>query len=166
MHTPELVAELSQACVSSVERSLQVELDYSQETLPFVDHYARLESNPSEEIFSLLAPMVGAYFGEVVRKRAEAGVWEISDDHAEWRLHFPEINMSFNPIGVAAECILQKDVPGWGAHVQVQKRDEEVVRSALNIYGDVRLNDYYTLPIRYEAIEQAYSALQAIREPG
>ena len=36
---PEQIADLARACVDYVKRALHVELDFSAETLPMLDHY-------------------------------------------------------------------------------------------------------------------------------
>ena len=48
----------------------EVELDYTQDTLPILDHYISIiPDRTSEDVLGLVVPMLGAYFGEVVRRR-------------------------------------------------------------------------------------------------
>jgi hypothetical protein len=160
METQTAVIDLTVACVTSVKNAIGMELDLTQETLPILDHYAALLDSPRDEIVSLMAPMCGAYFGEVVRRQLEDGQWVTdADDHAKWRLHFERCSLTFNPIGLALEVILGQDVPDWGAHVQTGPKDQLRVEKALQVFGDVRDRDYYTFSLRFEAIEQAYLGL-------
>jgi len=154
------VIDLTVACVTSVKNATGMELDLSQDTLPILDHYATLIDSPREEIVSLVAPMSGAYFGELLRRLLDDGHWVIDpDEYAEWRLQFERCSLSFNPIGIALEVLLGQDLPGWGTQLQTAPRDQARIERALEVYGDVRDRDYYTFSVRFEAIEQAYLGL-------
>jgi hypothetical protein len=154
------VMDLTVACVTSVKNATGMALDLTQETLPILDHYATLIDSPRDEIVSLLAPMCGAYFGELLRGQLEDGQWVTdADDHSEWRLRFERCSLTFNPIGVALEALLTEDVPDWGAQLRTAPEDQLRVEKALEVFGDVRDRDYYTFSVRFEAIEQAYLGL-------
>ena len=154
------VMDLTVACVTSVKNATGMELDLTQETLPILDHYATLIDSPRDEIMSLLAPMCGAYFGELLRGQLEDGQWVTdADDYSEWRLRFERCSLTFNPIGVALEALLAEDVPDWGAQLRTAPEDQLRVEKALEVFGDVRDRDYYTFSVRFEAIEQAYLCL-------
>ncbi len=160
METESAVLDLTVACVTSVKNATGLELDLTQETLPILDHYAEMADAPRGEVVSLLAPMCGAYFGELVRRELGDGRWEIDEsEHAKWRLSFERCSLSFNPIGVALEVLLGQDVPDWGAHLQTSAEDQLRVKKALEVYGDVRDGDYYSFGVRYEGVEQAYLGL-------
>lgn len=155
-----VVMDLTVACVTSVKNATGMELDLTQDTLPILDHYAELVDSPRDELVSLLAPMSGAYFGELLRRQLEDGLWQIDpEDYTDWRLRFERCSLSFNPIGVALEVLLGQDVPDWGAHLQTAPEDQLRIEQALQVYGDVRDRDYYTFTVRFEAIEQAYLGL-------
>ena len=101
------VAELADACVRYVQEALELELDYTPETLPILDHYlkSRME-DPKEELLSLLAPTAGAYFGEVVRRTVDGARWHCPSGHfAAHRIEFETFFLHFNPIGVAVEFL-------------------------------------------------------------
>ncbi len=152
--------DLTVACVTSVKNATGVELDLTQDTLPILDHYAAIADSPRDEVVSLLAPMSGAYLGELIRRQLQDGEWLTdSDDYAEWRLRFQRCSLTFNPIGVALEVLLGEDVPDWGAHLETAPEDRLRVKKALDVYGDVRDCDYYSFCVRFEAIEQAYLGL-------
>lgn len=154
------VMDLTVASVTSVKNATGMELDLSQDTLPILDHYAELVDAPRDEILSLLAPMSGAYFGELLRRQLDDGEWETDgDDYSQWRLRFERCSLTFNPMGIALEVILGQDIPEWGAHLQAAPQDQLRIKKALDVFGDVRDRDYYTFTVRFEAIEQAYLAL-------
>ena len=165
MENSNAVMDLTIACVTSVKNATGVELDLTQDTLPILDHYAERADSPRDEVVSLLAPMTGAYFGELLRRQLEDGEWLIdSDDYADWRLRFDRCSLALNPIGVALEVLLGEDIPDWGAHLQTAPEDQLRVKKALEVYGDVRDRDFYTFSVRFEAIEQAYLGL--LNNPG
>jgi hypothetical protein len=160
MNANTAVMDLTVASVTSVKNATGMELDLSQDTLPILDHYAGLVDAPREEILSLLAPMSGAYFGELLRRQLDDGEWVTdSDDYRQWRLRFERCSLTFNPLGIALEVILGQDIPEWGAHLQTAPQDQPRIKKALDVFGDVRDRDYYTFSVRFEAIEQAYLAL-------
>lgn len=160
MGTPTDIVDLATACVASVNATVGVELDFSADTLPLLDHYAKqVLDSPEEEIIDLVAPMCGAYFGEVVRRRFEGARWHApKEEHAEWRIEFEHAFLYFNPVGVALDIVLEGDGP-LPSHLQVKQADKELVEHALSVYGDVRESDYYSFSVRLEVIEQVLAAL-------
>jgi hypothetical protein len=154
------VMDLTVACVTSVKNATGMELDLTQDTLPILDHYAELIDSPRDELVSLMAPMSGAYFGELLVRQLEDGKWVTDpDDYTGWRLRFERCTLTFNPIGIALEVLLGQEVPDWGAHLQTAPEDQLRLGKALEVFGDVRDRDYYTFTMRFEAIEQAYLSL-------
>lgn len=152
--------DLTVACVTSVKNATGIELDLTQNTLPVLDHYAQLADSPRDEVASLLGPMCGAYFGELIRRELGDGDWEVDpDDYAKWRLRFERCSLTFNPVGVAIEVLLGRETTDWGAHLQTSPDDAARAKAALQVFGDVRDTDFYTFAVRYEAVEQAYRAL-------
>jgi len=181
MSVPQTVLDLATACRASVLATVGVELDFEPETLPILDHYAKHHRElaagekvrpgkrktktttgkvESDELLGLVAPMCGAYFGEVLRHRFDAMRWHAPDDeHGLWRLEAESVFLFFNPIGTAVEVIEEKDAPGWGAHLRVRPNDREAVRGALELFGDVRDSDYYSFTVRFEVFEQVMETL-------
>ena len=154
------VVDLSGACVAAVQNAVGVELDFTQDTLPVLDHYATLVGSPKTEVVSLLAPMCGAYFGEVLRRHLGDGRWIApSADYSQWRLKFELCSLEINPIGVAVEVLTDSDAPDWGAVLWTDATERALVERALDVYGAVRALDYYTFGVRFEAVEQAHQAL-------
>jgi len=160
METDDAVMDLTVACVTSVRNATGLELDLTQDTLPILDHYGELADSSRDEVVSLIAPMCGAYLGELIRRQLGDGTWHLDpEQHSEWRLAFESCSLRFNPIGVALEVLLGQEVPDWGAHLQMAVEDQLRVKKALEVYGDVGDRDYYTFSVRFEAIEQAYLGL-------
>ena len=154
---PSVVLDLADSCVRFVHRTLGIELDYTPDTLPILDHYLRGAHGVSqEEILGLVAPAAGAYFGEVVRRQLGPSRWHWeSDEFSECRLEFERCFLSFNPIGIALEAVVQSETEGYGSNLALLKEEEALVREALErTGGDVNPDDYFRLAVRYEVIEQ------------
>lgn len=161
---PPAVAELSEACVRYVKEALGLELDYTPETLPIVDHYLRERAHDlGEEAVALLAPVAGAYYGEVVRRALGGARWHAAGDaHRGYRLEFERVFLCFNPLGVAAEVIEQDDAGGWAAHLQLLPEAREAVQDALAQGGPVRHEDYYSFSVRLETLQSVLDVLAGL----
>lgn len=165
---PDVVNDLADACVRFVKRALNIELDYTPDTLPLLDHYLQSASNVSkEDILSLVVPAAGAYFGEVVRRQLGPCRWHwVDGDLANCRLEFERCFLSFNPIGSALGTVLGAEADHYGGHLALLSEDEPLVKESLERVGEVREEDYYRLAVRFEVVEQVVSLLieQAIAQ--
>lgn len=161
--TPEVVQDLADGCVKYVEQATGVELDFTQDTLPVLDHYLeRVPEEAGEEVLALVIPMCGAYFGEVVRRHMPDGRWHVAGEQYErWRVEFNACFLHFNPIGMVLEALMRDDAAGWAAHLSVLEDQREALKQALERLGEVEEDDYYRLAVRFEVIEQAHEQLSA-----
>ena len=100
---PQPVADLASACVRFVGTRYGATLDFSHETLSFVDQWvrdARPELGRRAELMALVQSAAGAYLGEVIR-RAFGGSWLVAEgDASEWKLALSTVYCTFNPIGM------------------------------------------------------------------
>ena len=154
--------DLAAACLTAVESAIGVALDYTQDTLPILDHYFRtteVGEGENDEVLSLMAPICGAYFGEVVRR--ELGMeWHVpSDEYLAWRLEHRGCFLWFNPVGAAIEGLVNAEAAGWNAHLHMLDRDTETVRGALAGLGEIRAEDYFRLTVRYEVLQTAIESM-------
>jgi hypothetical protein len=158
---PEMIQDLAAACVRFVHRALGLELDYTSDTLPLLDHYLRSAHGVSrEEVLKLVVPAAGAYFGEVVRRQLGICHWYVpSDEFSEARLEFEHYFLSFNPLGMALEAVLGEEASGYGSHLELARDERAMVHEALGRAGDVGSEDYYRLAVRYEVLELVTSLL-------
>lgn len=165
MAVPNEVVDLATACIASVNKTVGIELDFTPETLPLLDHYAKeVLDCPEDELLALTGPLCGAYFGEVVRRRFEAARWHApTDEHALWRIEFERVFLYFNPIGVALDVILETNGP-YASELLFDPKDEELITSALGVYNDVRETDYFSFSVRMEALEQVVLRMGAAAE--
>lgn len=154
------VDDLAHSCVAAVQRALAIELDFTQDTLPILDHYVSMAQGTQAEVIELLAPMAGAYFGEVLRRSVGSARWHApGTDYGAYRLEFENAFLHFNPLGMVVESILGAPAEGWNAHLQMLPHERGPVAASLDALGSVRDSDYYRLSLRFEAVEQVYLVL-------
>lgn len=165
---PAQILEWADACRGFVKDALGIELDFTPETLPLLDHYVRSKAKPaSEEVQQLLMPPLGAYFGEVVRRRldSEGARWHApGEDFEQYRLEFESFFLHFNPLGVVLEVLRDEDTPGYGAHFQMLDDARSHVESVLSTSPEITADDYYTFTMRYETLELIVSVLLGLEE--
>jgi hypothetical protein len=160
---PPEIRDWAEACRTFTKDALGLELDYTPETLPLLDHYVRTKAKPaSDEVRELLTPPLGAYFGEVIRRSLDVdGVrWHAAgDDYRSYRLECDAFFLHFNPLGVALEVLTEEDAEGYGAHFQLLDEARATVEAALADSDSVSAEDYYTFTMRYETLELVSSIL-------
>jgi len=160
------LADLAQGCVRFVKEALGIELDFTGDTLPVLDHYVRSRAEAArDEVLALLAPAAGAYFGEVVRRSFGAVHWDaVGSDYRNHRLSFEPFTLSFNPIGTAVEVITGAEATDWNAHFTVSENTRAAVEQSLQNTAPVDERDYYTFSVRFEALQQIADLLGALQE--
>ena len=145
-----------------VRRVLGVELDGSDTSLAFVDHYleeTRKGGPIKDEVLELVAPAVGSYFGEVAIEHF-GGYWVAEgDDPATWRVELDPVELRFYPIGMAAEALRQDEVEGYDASFTTKPMWMELLGDALARVPPVEEDYYYSLTGRLETIEHAVSII-------
>lgn len=159
---PAPVVDLAAACVRFVTQRYRVPLDFTPDTLSLVDQYvrdARLELKEKPETLALVQGAVGAYLGEVIRL-AHGGVWRAEGEESSWRVLMTRVFLSFNPIGMAREALLLEEAEGWGAHLEVDAAEREVVDRRLSALPETDLAEYYLPTTRFDVVQIAADALR------
>lgn len=162
--SPEPVRELSRACEDYVARTVGFELDYSLETLPVLDEYARVVRESVEErpeMLDLLARALGAYFGEVLCKNL-GGFWRLpSNNIVDWQVCLTHAFAWMNPIGAAYDALVgSSEHAGPSSQIRVLPEDRERVRDRLGQLADVDEEEYYRLSTRHEVLELVIDELR------
>jgi len=165
--TPAAVEDLALGAFRLVKQGLDLELDFSMETLPILDHYLSTlreadDGEPDEKQIAVVGPCAGAYFGEVCRRTLPGLAWalpEEPDAYREWRLEAASQRLTFNPIGAALEAVFCEPLAEWHAHLELAPDARAKVDAALENAGPVREDDFYRLAVRHEALDVALSAL-------
>jgi hypothetical protein len=166
--TPPEVTTFMVALRDYVRRAIGMEapLDGSEESLAYLDHYVtktRAGKPISDEVLALVAPALGAYFGEVAIARF-GGRWVIEgEDPSSWRVELEpgevQAGLTFRPAGMAAEALRHDEVEGWDASLSTAPEMLGPLGEALAASPPVDEDYYYSLTGRLETIEQALDIL-------
>lgn len=186
---PDRVRELAEGCVVFVERALGVKLDYEAETLSVLDHYVeegRKAAREKPETAILLAHTVGAYFGEVVRRRYPSWWRAEGDDPSFYRIELEPVYLSFSPVQLIADAIFrpeEKDKENEpeedggaespplpanveesaGERLELDEADQQAVAARLAELPAVSEREFYAPSTRLEVIDIAVDAIRARR---
>lgn len=162
---PQEIVALAEQCVREIEASVGIAPDYTLETLPLLDHHVTLakqklllEPASPAKLEELAAPM-GAYLGEVARRRRAMQWFCPPGDLRRWRLELTNVLLTWNPVGAVVEALLTADAPGWGATLRMHPDDRKVAESALEMMPEVAPEDYYAPSSRLEVQEIVADAL-------
>jgi hypothetical protein len=114
--SPAVVLEHAASCVRFVLVAFKLELDFTRETLPLLDHYleqARGSVRERPETLPLVASAAGAYLGEVVRRLHPC--WWRADSHnsLEWRLEFRDVHLCFHPVQIFYSALTRPPESPW-----------------------------------------------------
>lgn len=156
---PEPIAELAEACRQYVLTALGVELDFTPETLPVLDHYlttARAGLAERPELEQLLGRSAGAYFGEVLR-RSVPSFWRIpSGDIHDWQICGQNVYLAINPFGVAWDALLGgSEHAGPCSDLQLDAAERGAVERRLAELPEVPEQEYWLLSTRLEVLQIA-----------
>jgi hypothetical protein len=154
---PEVIDDLAAACVRFVHDTIKVELDFTPETLPLLDHYlgvAREIVAEKLELRELIFRAAGAYFGEVLRRRLN-GYWLMpTEDVHSWRVCGRHVFLAVNPVGVIAEAIAEsEDSGGPSGALRLARADRDDVAQRLAEVPSLPENEFFLTSTRLEVID-------------
>lgn len=160
---PTEIAELAQTGQSYVERALDVEIDFQPETLAMLDHYAnsvRAEVAKNAALGAVVAPALGAYFGEVVRARLR-GFWRVpSANPHDWSVCSRVVFLAINPIGVGYDAVYgSNEHDGPRSALRIAPEDTEYLDQRLAALPQVSEDEFFSFTTRFEVLEVALEAL-------
>ena len=126
---PHAVQDLAESCVRFVERSIGFKLDFEPETLPVLDHYiekAREETKDRKEARPLLAQAIGAYLGEIARRKFH-GFWRLEDEYdpRSWRVELEPVYLILRPIELATRALDLPPTPPRDVSPIRERKDDE-----------------------------------------
>ncbi len=168
--TPDEIIELVVVCVNFVRDALGVELDFTPETLPILDHYllaARETITDRLELRELVWRCAGAYYGELVRRRYN-GFWHLPNaDVHTWRVNQRRVLLSFNPVGVVAEAMAgSEDSEGPTGALRLARPDQEEIARRLAEMPPLPEDQFYLLSTRLEVIDTVVEHLRVRMDQG
>lgn len=163
---PPRIRDLAEACVRFVHGAVGVQLDYTAETLPLLDHYledARKAAAARPETAPLVAHAAGAYFGEVVRRRHRSWWRADGDDPAFYRIELSEVYLAFSPVALIADALVRTSEEEGGdmAHFELEEGDRAAVAERLADLPEVPVDEYYAPSTRLEVIDIVVDAIRS-----
>jgi hypothetical protein len=163
---PERIETFVAAARDYLRRTLNLELDGSETSLAYVDHYiekTRSAGPLKDEVLALVAPALGAYLGQVAIAKF-GGKWSgDTENPAGWQVELEPVELRFHPVGMAAEALRQDEVPGYDASFATSKAMTPMLEDALSRIPPVEESYYYSLTGRLETIEHAVDVLTDIQ---
>ena len=163
--TPDQVSEYVRAAVEFVRRAVGMVLDGSDESLAVLDHYVAQVPRDKPAIVARVAPAVGAYFGEVVRRRF-GGVWTLDGEPSAWRLTLEGDVLSFAPVGMAAAAVCRAEVEGFDSEMALAPAYRDDIEAVLELAAPVTEEYFYSLTGRFEAIQHVLDLVAGLRARG
>jgi hypothetical protein len=162
---PETVHELAVNCVQFVQAAVGMQLDFTHETLPILDHYARIarqEVATRPEAAPLLAQAMGAYFGQVVAAEL-TGFWRAVDaDTNQWLLCLQPVFLALNPVGVGFDVLFcGTDHAGPSSELRLAQQDREMVELRIAALPETSEEDYFTFSTRFDVVQIATEVLRS-----
>jgi hypothetical protein len=157
---PPKVAEFVQRALAAVKASVGLDLEFDSDTLPLLDHYLRELPGNKPETAALIAAMVGAYFGETVRK-CHGGRWKSeTEDPAQWRVVMPG-GLSFSPVRLALAAILEDEREEGNPDFQAPPLLMAELERSMERMGAVTTREYYALSCRFDTLEHLQEVMLA-----
>lgn len=160
---PEPIPDYVTACLEYVRRALKVDLDFTPETLPLLDHYITLSRETIKErpeLAPLITRAAGAYFGELVRARV-SGFWRVPTINVhDWAVCSDRVFLWFNPIGTAYDALYaNNEHDGPRSMLRVSPEDHELLAQRLAILPPVPEDEFFSFSTRFEVLEVASETL-------
>ena len=162
---PEPIPDYVTACLEYVRRALKVDLDFTPDTLPLLDHYALLSRETIKdrpELAPLITRAAGAYFGELVRGRL-GGFWRVPTINVhDWSVCSSSVFLWFNPIGTAFDALYGgTDHSGPRSMLRVAPEEHEFLAQRLAALPPVPEDEFFSFSTRFEVLEVATETLHA-----
>lgn len=160
---PPDVNDLALACVSYVERSLGVTLDFTSDTLSVLDHYlAEAKRVDRPEAQEIVARAAAAYFGEVLRRRFECWWFAEGDDITTYQVRFGPVYLAVQPYALTATALgLGADDDRDLAGLVIDEDEIEVIGAHLAALPEVTEEEFTKMTTRFDVLEIVVDQLKA-----
>lgn len=164
---PPEVSDLATAAVRFVQRSVGVELDFTVETLPILDHYlaearGTLQGKDRETLL-VVAHAAGAYLGEVIRRRFPS-FWVLTPaDPTEHRVQFMRLFLTVKPVTWVLEALEWTEADGAAGELGLvlDAEDRAFVTPRLAELPEVDDEEFVRPSTRVEVLDIVVDAITA-----
>lgn len=161
---PSSVDELAASCVDYVKRAMGVELDFTSDTLPLLDHYLQDAGRTAQghrDALELIAQTAGAYFGGVLQRRFDCW-WVKEGEPSSWVLRFREVYLEICPHALIVAALglpIPQDAPEVG--FLIDPDDVEFISAYLAASPPVSEEEFIRMTTRYDVLETVVDQLKA-----
>ena len=186
--SPARLTELSHAACEYVQRATSLDLDHSEESLAYVDHYLRLVRDGAPlkpEVADLVAAATGVYLGETMIARfggrwlaipldpsqaeqADTPVLDSIDDPSGWRVELEAAPLICDPLMWARHALrsdhkeAEDDDASEGGLVAPARLMEQLA-AALARLPPVSEEYFYSLTGRFDTVSYIVEILASLR---
>jgi hypothetical protein len=150
---PAIVADLVRDVQRAVAGALGVEPDLTAETLPLVDRYLRVTvSAMAADERAERVGAIGAYFGEVARRKLDGRWARLEHGPSSWRLELSSCFLHFLPFGMVGESLLGCESEEYDGTFATLDELHDELQQALQNAPPMPEDEYYSLAGRLEIL--------------
>ncbi len=151
------IEEYAKQAIVYVRNATSVDLDYTHETLPLLDHVLTNASNERESVQELMAETAAAYFGKVLVKAFD-GTWDTDGEVANVSIP-PGITVT--PLAMAWAAITKSDSgPNHAYSLEIASGYKAAAKELLAAMAPQTEEVYYSLGGRFDALFHLCSVLR------
>lgn len=185
--SPARLTELSHAACEYVARATSLDLDHSEESLAYVDHYLRLVRDGTQlkpEVADLVAAAMGVYLGETMIARfggrwlaipmepshteqADTPLLDSIDDPMGWRVELEAAPLVCDPLSWARQALRsdheEEDDADDSGGLVAPSSVMEPLQAALARLPPVSEEYFYSLTGRFETVSYLVEILASLR---
>jgi hypothetical protein len=160
---PKVVKDFIANGLDLIKNSLSFDLDFTSETLPFVDHYLKTINSEKDDIQFLVACGTGAYLGETMRQ-LWGGKWFVENENEPqtWQIRFVSAPLAINPVSIVYNVIKKDESVAIGAYLNVPPNSRELLQDAMDNTAMVSLDVYYSICGQFDGVQFALDFLSEI----
>lgn len=150
---PAEVAGLVEDVCAAVQQAFGARPDLTPETLPLVDGYLRevVADLPVEEREERVVA-VGAYFGEVARRKLEARWSRLEREPHSWRVELSSCFLHFGPVGMAGESLVGCESEQYDGTFGTLDELHDELAEMLSSSPQIPEDEYFSLAGRLEVL--------------
>lgn len=152
--TPEAQKPFIEGAIDRIQTEYGAKLDFSPDTLPFVDAYLRkIAEELSARDRAEAVEEMGCYFGEVLRRLLN-GRWADEDnDPARWRIELLPCFLYFYPVGMAAEVVMHCESEDYDGSFATNKEMHQKLEEKIEELAPMSEDDYFSLCGRFDILQ-------------
>ena len=161
--TDPIIVEYSSVIIDAVYSKVNIDLDFSPDTVSLLDYYVNEIGDVDKSMFSLMSTISCAYFGELVRRNI-GGQWYIEDkDNPEnWQVRFNSCPLAIYPFILSSEVISKGKFSLESSIFSVSPSRHDLLLELLEKSNPMAEDQYYSFAGKLDIIELAVDFLSSV----